>query len=186
MKRDFLKNFDGLSTEAIDAIMAENGRDIQAERSKYEDYDSIKTRLSQAEATIAGWKDKTPDDYSAEITKLQQQLADTKAQAERDLADAHFVASLDKAITAAGGRSTKAISALLDLEGLKNEKDTEKALTSAIERLKKEESYLFVDNSTPPRFGAGAGNNGAGLNGQPDFAAQLRAAAGLKNKDNKK
>lgn len=185
MKRDFLKNFDGLTTEAIDAIMAENGRDIQAERSKYEDYDSIKTRLAQAESTIAAWKDKTPDDYSAEITKLQQQLADTKAQAERDLADAHFGAAVDKAIAAAGGRNAKAITALLDLEGIKAEKDQEKAMTKAIEALKEKESYLFTSNETPPRFGAGAGNNGAGMNGQPDFAAQLRAAAGLKNKDKK-
>lgn len=34
MKREFLKAIEGLSDEAIDKIMAENGKDIEAEKAK--------------------------------------------------------------------------------------------------------------------------------------------------------
>ena len=34
MKREFLKGIEGLTEEAIDSIMAENGKDIEAEKAK--------------------------------------------------------------------------------------------------------------------------------------------------------
>ena len=50
MKREFLENLkigdQPLSKEAIDAIMAENGRDIEAAKKPYADYESIKQQLS--------------------------------------------------------------------------------------------------------------------------------------------
>ena len=49
MKREFLQNFkvgdQPLSKEVIDAIMAENGRDIEAAKKPFADYDHLKTRM---------------------------------------------------------------------------------------------------------------------------------------------
>ena len=50
MKRDFLKEL-GIAEEAIDKIMAENGRDIEAAKAKYADYDDVKGQLETAKAT---------------------------------------------------------------------------------------------------------------------------------------
>ena len=58
MKREFLQNFkvgdQPLPKEVIDAIMAENGRDIEAAKKSYEDYDHIKNQLEEAQKTIKG------------------------------------------------------------------------------------------------------------------------------------
>lgn len=49
MKREFLQNFkvgdQPLPNEIIEAIMAENGRDVQAEQAKHVDYDHVKETL---------------------------------------------------------------------------------------------------------------------------------------------
>ena len=63
MKREFLLNFkvgdQPLPKEIIDAIMAENGRDIQKVRAAYADYEELKQRLETAEAqTAAAWEEK--------------------------------------------------------------------------------------------------------------------------------
>ena len=56
MKREFLLNFkvgdQPLPKEVIDAIMAENGRDIEAAKKPFADYDTLKTQLETAQKTI--------------------------------------------------------------------------------------------------------------------------------------
>ena len=65
MKREFLQNIKvgdaALPKEVIDLIMEENGRDIEATKGKFSDYDTIKTQLSEAQATIQGFKDQGQD-----------------------------------------------------------------------------------------------------------------------------
>ena len=58
MKRDFLQNLrvgdQPLPKEVIDAIMEENGRDIEAAKKPFADYETIKDQLAQAQETIRG------------------------------------------------------------------------------------------------------------------------------------
>lgn len=65
MKRDFLQNFkvgdQALSKEAIDAIMAENGRDIEAAKAQFADYETIKSQLSEAQKAIQGFQSQGQD-----------------------------------------------------------------------------------------------------------------------------
>ena len=55
MKREFLQNLkvgdQPLSKEVIDAIMSENGRDIEAAKKPFADYDTIKSQLDEAQKT---------------------------------------------------------------------------------------------------------------------------------------
>ena len=68
MKREFLEGLDlglgedvKLSKNAIDAIMAENGRDIEAKNNTITalttERDGLKTQLGDANATIQSYKD---------------------------------------------------------------------------------------------------------------------------------
>lgn len=61
MKREFLQNFkvgdQSLPKEIIDAILDENGKDIESVKGKYADYDAIKKQLDEANRTIDGFKD---------------------------------------------------------------------------------------------------------------------------------
>ena len=128
MKREFLQSLKvndlELPKEVIDAIMAENGRDIQAARSSAQE-----------------WEEK----YNRAVQAHQQQLADME-----------FDACLRDAVSAAKGRSVKAIAALLDLDSLKASENQSQAIEQALSALKVDSSYLFED-ITPPPYARGTG-----------------------------
>ena len=135
MKREFLQGLQvgdmPLPKEVIDAIMAENGRDIEA----------VKARYADAENVAGAWEE-----------KYNQALADHRQQ----LQDVVFGHNLEKAILAANGRNAKAITALLDVETLKSSENQQTALEQALRNLKEECSYLF-QVETPPPYARGTG-----------------------------
>ena len=60
-----------------------------------------------------------------------------------------FQSQLREAVTAAGGRSVRAIGAMLDIDSLKNADEPHKALEQALRQLKAESGYLFADAPPP-------------------------------------
>lgn len=60
MKTEFLQNLKigdaSMPKEVIDAIMAENGRDIEAAKKPFMDYDTVKQQLTDANKAIEGFK----------------------------------------------------------------------------------------------------------------------------------
>ena len=135
MKREFLQGLQvgdmPLAKEVIDAIMAENGRDIEA----------VKARFADAENVAGAWEE-----------KYNQALADHRQQMQ----DVVFGHNLEKAILAANGRNAKAITALLDVDALKTSENQQTALEEALQSLKQECSYLFR-TETPPPYARGTG-----------------------------
>lgn len=175
MKREFLQNLkvgeEPLPKEVIDAIMQENGRDIETAKKTYEDYDTIKQQLADAQNTIQGFKENGADletmRKKAEEweNKFNQAVADHKKQ----MADRDFQQKLDAAITGAKGKSAKAISALLDVPALRESKNQDQDITAALEALKKESGFLFDTEGTPPPYSAGTGTGVYGKQGTGDF-----------------
>lgn len=152
MKREFLQGLkvgeNPLPKEIIDAIMAENGRDIEGVKARYADYDALK----QAEADAAKvWEE-----------KLNQQM-DTH---RREMSDLIFSHNLEKAILSAKGRNTKAITALLDIDALKASENQTADLDQALQNLKTDCSYLF-QSETPPPYARGTGANQPEVNQSP-------------------
>ena len=182
MKREFLQNLkvgeEALPKEVIDAIMEENGRDITKAKTDavkpYSDYDDIKKerdtlKAQQTDGTVDGktaaqWK----EDYDNAVAGHQKELDGIK-----------FQGVLDSAIAAAKGRNPKAITALLDVETLRGSEDQQKAITEALEGLKKESSYLFEEAGTPPPYARGTGT------GNPAPAATDTLAGALRERYNK-
>lgn len=145
MKREFLQEFrvgeEALPKEVIDAIMAENGRDIQKAKAAFADYEELKTRLQTAEG------------------KLQQQLQQqdweekyNRAVAEHtlQLQQLQFQTVLEREMKEARGKNSKAICALLDLDALKESEDQPQAIRAALGELKEECGYLFEGAAVPP------------------------------------
>lgn len=152
MKREFLQGLKVgecfLPKEVIDAIMAENGRDIEAVKARYADYDALK----EAEAEAAKqWEE-----------KLNNQV-DTH---RREMSDLIFSHNLEKAILSAKGRNAKAITALLDIDALKSSENQTADLEEALQNLKQECSYLF-HSETPPPYARGTGANQPEVNKSP-------------------
>lgn len=180
MKKEFLQNFkvggQPLTDEVIDAILAENGRDVEAAKAPYADYDSIKDQLNTAKETLKGLEGVDVKELQGKITTLQTDLKNKETEYQGKLADMTFDHALEKAITGANGRNAKAIRALLDVDALKASKNQEADIKTALDGLKKDNGYLFDDGTKPPPYSE---NTGLGGGGDYDSNVALRAAMGL-------
>ena len=151
MKREFLQEFRvgeaPLPKEVIDAIMAENGRDIQKVKANFADYEDIKAALSKLqkdqsfEEAAEAWEEKynrAVEDHKNQLTQLA------------------FEKVLHEGIVKAKGRNAKAITALLDVDALKESENQTQAIEEALEQLKNESRYLF-EGDVPPPYARGTG-----------------------------
>jgi len=143
MKREFLQNLkvgdQSLPKEVIDAIMEENGRDVQGAKN---------------------WQEK----YNQAV-----------AQHQKEIADLSFGGALNQAILQAKGRNAKAITALLDVDALRNSENQQAAIEQALETLKQESGYLFEAAQTPPSYARGTGSQmGAAERAPATLAGALR------------
>lgn len=179
MKREFLQNFtingQPLPKEAIDAIMAEHGRDIERAKANaganggsdgkmftQEDVNRIVSeRLAKEREKVQNEGSKDMEQLQAEITRLQGEL-DAQAKAHKQqLADMAFDHILDAAIKDAKGRDTKAVRSMLDLDALKGSEDHSTAIKTALEGLQKDSAWLFETADVPPPYSAGTGTGAA-------------------------
>ena len=147
MKREFLQNFkvgdQALPKEIIDAIMDENGRDIEAAKKPFADYEAVKAQLQAAKNGLEAFKGVDVDKLQGKIQELTGQLADKDKQWQAKLDGMAFDGRIRDAITAAKGRNAKAIAALLDVDALRASKNQETDIRAALEALKKDNGYLF-------------------------------------------
>ena len=151
MKREFLLEFRvgdlPLPKEVIDAIMAENGRDIQKVKASFADYEDLKAELSRRqqdqsfEEAAKAWEEK----YNQAVESHKQELVRMT-----------FEKVLGEGIAKAKGRNAKAITALLDLEALKESENQADAIEAALEDLKRDSRYLF-EGDVPPPYARGTG-----------------------------
>ena len=170
MKREFLQNFkvgeQALPKEIIDAIMEENGRDIESAKKPFADYESLKEQLKAAKDGLAAFKDVDVDKLQGKITELTGQLADKDKQWQEKLDGMAFDGRIKDAITAAKGRNAKAIAALLDTDALRTSKNQETDIKAALDALKKDHGYLF-ETETPPPYASGTGTQGTERGHEP-------------------
>ena len=153
MKREFLQNLkvgeETLPKEVVDAIMAENGRDIEAAKA---------AQMLSDGKTAQQWK----EEYEKAVSEHQKQLDGIT-----------FQNLLNGAIAASGGKNAKAITALLDLEALRDSENRQEAIEKALQNLQAEESYLF-GKQTPPPYARGTGTQGNNKYAPTDLAGALR------------
>lgn len=158
MKPEFLQNFKvgdaPLPKEVVDAILAENSRDVEAAVKPFADYESIKEQLRTATEGLKAFEGVDVKDLQGQVAKLTKDLSDQAEAHKAQLADLAFDGVLKDAITAARGRNAKAIQALLDVDKLKASKDQTADIKAALETLKKESGYLFESEETPPPYSA--------------------------------
>lgn len=179
MKAEFLQNFKvgdtPLPKEVVDAILAENGRDVEAAKKPYADYESIKEQLATAREGLKAFEGVDVKDLQGQVAKLTRDLEDKEKEHQAKLSEMEFDGALKDAITAARGRSVKAVRAMLDVDTLRASKNQAADIKAALEGLKKDSGYLFESDETPPPYAAGTGTGGRPTTGMD----AIRAAAGL-------
>ena len=165
-------------TEEIDKkVSAEIGRGFVAKGDFNAKNDALKAaqaQLAEANQAIEGFKAMDIDGVKKAADEWKQKFEQAQKDADERIAAIQFDALLDSAITAARGRSTKAVKALLDMDALKASKDQKADVSAALEALKKESGYLF-ETETPPPYAAGTGTSSVGGTKEPaTLAGALR------------
>lgn len=113
--------------------------------------------LTEANKKLEGYKDVNVDDLKGQITKLTQDLTDKETAWQARVAGMEFDNAIEKAISGAKGKNTKAIKALLDMDSLKKSTNRDADVKAAIEAVKKENDYLFETEVPPARYAGGTG-----------------------------
>lgn len=152
MKTAFLKGL-GLEKDVIDEIMAENGKDIEAEKSKIT---QLQTQLDAANKTIKERDTQletlknnpdNPETLKQQIKQLQDDNKAAKEAYEKEMKELKVSNALEKALSSAKAKNPKAVKALLELgEDVELADDGSiKGLDEKIKALQKSDAYLFDD-----------------------------------------
>ncbi len=159
MKRDFLESL-GLEASIIDKIMKENGKDIEGAKSKYADYDDVKSQLEAANATLEKFKDYDQtkaevEKYKADLKKSQEESAAKIAAMERLAKVSEFLA--DKKFV---NRITQEEIKKRLADALADAKNEGKNLDDIFAELTKDEKNILEDAEKPtppvvPKMGGG-------------------------------
>lgn len=139
MKTEFLKGL-GLEQAAIDAIMAEHGKDITAEKTKAKGFEDS---LKAVEIKLKAFEGVDLEQLKGQIKTLTDSLTAEKTAYEEKLADIEFTRTLETVVTGAKARNTKAVIAMLDTNALKASKNQQADIAAAVEAVKKSDQYLF-------------------------------------------
>lgn len=150
MKREFLQDF-GLDKDAIDKIMAENGRDIEAQKTII---GSKETELNTANKTIKDLQDTVKKFDGVDIVKLKKDVTDWENKYNADISAAKLHSALDMALISAKAKNPKLAKAALDIDKIKLDGDKLLGLEDQLTKLKETDAYLFdandIGKDTPP------------------------------------
>ena len=151
MKREYLEKL-GLEKETIDKIMAENGKDIEAEKSKIEaekskieakekELETIRENLTKANETIESYKEMnideikaSADDWKTKYEGMEQELTNVKNNAR-----------LEKEIAGFNTIDSDVLLKLINQEDLVYKDDKIHGLEDQITKIKESKSYLFQE-----------------------------------------
>ena len=194
MKREFLEGLDlglgedvKLSKNAIDAIMEENGRDIEAKNNTITalttERDGLKTQLGDANATIQSYKDMDIDGIKKSAADWQTKY-NTETKALQDKLDAQAYGYAVEGIVAkekfSSQAAKKAFVSELTSKGLKLEDGKLLGYDEFLKGYKESDPDAFAPddtNGTPPPTVVSATRGGSG-----GAMSAMRAAFGLPDK----
>lgn len=156
MQRKFLEDM-GLDKEIVDKIMDENGKDINREKTKADEY---KTQLDSARESLKSFEGIDVAELQGKVTQLTDDLAAKDSEYRQKLADMEFTAALDSALGKSKARSLPAVKALLDIDALRTSKNQTEDIRAAIAKVKTENDFLFVSDEPIKNAVAHTGSTG--------------------------
>ncbi len=163
MKREFITGLlPDIPKEALDAIMAENGKDIEAQKVLIA---AETQKLTAANNTIGQLRDAAAKFEGVDLDDLKGKLKSLQEKYDQDIAALRLESALDSALIGSRAKNTKAVRALLNLDEIKLDGEKLLGLDSQLEAVKKEASYLFEDgdNAKGEAHSADGPQNGTGI-----------------------
>lgn len=123
MKRKFLEDL-GLTKEQIDSVMAENGRDIEAEKEKISstttELEDIKIQLKEANLTITELKKNNGDNEALQtkVKEYEDTIKTQKADYEAKVRNLTLDSAIEKALAGAKAKHSDLLFTKIDREKL--------------------------------------------------------------------
>ena len=169
MKRKFLEEL-GLTKEQIDNVMAENGKDIEAEKEKAAtttaELEDVKNQLKEANSTITDLKKNNVDNKALQtkVKEYEDTIKNQKTDYEAKVRNLNLDSAIEKALNNANAKHGDLLSSKIDREKLVIGNDGKvTGLDEQIKGLKDNYKDLFEEKITgiPPANpeGGSRGNN---------------------------
>lgn len=179
MKRDFLKELE-LTDEQINAIMAENGKDIESFKAKVStletERDGLKAQLDEANTQIESFKELDVDGIKEAADGWKEKAEQAEQDAQKQLAELKFNHALESKLAGTKAKDAAIVAGLLDRDALKLTDDGILGLDEQLSKIKEEKGFLFESDDKDPVIVKGG--TGGSLGGDANEAS-LRAAMGL-------
>lgn len=169
MKTEFLKEL-GLTEEQIKSIMAENGKDVEAEKEKIKatttELEGTETQLKEANSTITELKKNNGDNegLQTKVKEYEDTIKTQKADYEAKVRNLTLDSAIEKTLTGAKAKHTDLLSTKIDREKLVVSEDGKvTGLDEQLKGLKETYKDLFeekISGATPANpEGGSKGNN---------------------------
>lgn len=159
MNREFLEAL-GLEKEAIDKIMGEHGKSVQAVKTKADDaqatVDGLQAQLSQRDKDIDELKSKSgsSEEVQKQLEALQGKYTEETEDLQKQIAKTKLDSAIDLALAKNKARNGKAVRALLETDKLELSDEGVKGLEEQLATVKTDNPYLFEEEeeNTNPNF----------------------------------
>lgn len=172
MKTEFLKSLGIEDQSVIDAIMAENGKDINAAKSNKTQLETqvteLTNQLNDRDNQLKELKKSTKDNeaLTAKITELEQANEASASEYENKIASIQKAYAIENGVRDAKAKNVKAVMALLDMDKITFNDGKIEGLDTQIEALTTGEdtAFLFGENKSapagtePPKNSSNGGN----------------------------
>lgn len=169
MDAETLKGF-GLDDTQVKSVMAEYGKNINPLK---QERDSIKEQLEDVtgKLTEAQKQAEQGSDLSEQLKTLQADFDKSKSEAEDNLKATKKSYEIQNALTAAGAKNAKAVTALLDVDKVNfDDNGGLIGLKEQLEKVKNDNDFLFAGNDdgaqNAPHIVAGGNPNPTGITGK--------------------
>ena len=170
MKREDLISW-GLTDEQVKKVMAGLDGDFVTKtrfNEVNEENKGLKSQIADRDTQLEQLKKSSGDnaDLKAQIEKLQGENKTQKEGYEAQIAQIRLDNAVDSALTAAGAKNNKAVKAMLDMTGVKLDKEGNlTGLKEQLDGVKKSDSYMFNAAGSAGFKGSkpGAGGNPGGV-----------------------
>jgi len=175
MKREFLEGLDigngvKLAKETVDAIMAENGKDIEKHKTDAETQkkaaEQAQDQLKEANKTIEGFKAMNIDEIKKSADDWKKKAEDAEKTSAAEISKLRTEHALDSALRAGKAKNPKFVKAALDMEKIKLDGDKLLGLDDQLTALKTSDPYLFdaedADDDDPANKQTGIRLNSGG------------------------
>lgn len=195
MKTEDLKAL-GLDEETIKKVFSLNGKEIEELKKQIADKDkeltnansekeSITKNLDEVKEKLKGFDGVDVEGLNKQIKDLQEKMDAQAKQFENEKLERAFNDKLDSFIAKKNGKNATAIKSLLDVATLKDSKNQDADIESALDSVAKDNDYLFGTNEPIKKpvasTGGNSGNGGTAID--EEKIALARKVMGLAPKE---